>query len=77
MMIKIGDDWRTVLSRAWSIRFISIAVVLTLLDVGAVVLEGFGLLADRPTVSISLRALSALFGALAFVARLVVQKDVT
>lgn len=73
--MRLLDDWREVLAKAWSIRLISVAVVLTLLDVGAVVLEGLGLLADRPAVSIGLRSLSALFGSLAFIARLVAQKD--
>ena len=74
--MKIGGNWKRVLTRAWSVRFIGVAVLLTLLDIGAVVLEAFGLLADRLAVSLVLRSLSAIFGVAAFVARIVVQQGI-
>lgn len=74
--MKFGSDWRLVLTKAWSVRFIGIAVLLTVLDIGAVILEAFGLLADRLAVSLVLRSLSAVFGVAAFVARLVVQQGI-
>ena len=69
------DDWRAVLRRAWSIRLLSVALLLLLVDIAAVVLETMGLIADRPGVSIALRALSAIFTSAAFVARLMMQRS--
>lgn len=69
-----GADWRNVLRHAWSIRFLSVALLLTLVDIAAVVLETMGMVADRPGVSIALRSLSAIFTSAAFVARLMMQR---
>lgn len=71
--MQLLDDWKDVLRTAWSIRWISAAVILAGLDIGAVVLESVGLLADRPLWSILLRSASALCGVAAFVARLLYQ----
>lgn len=75
-MITFGPQWKTVLRRAWSVRLIALAVLLTLLDIGAVILETLGLMADRPGWSVLLRSLAAVCGAAAFVARLAAQKGV-
>lgn len=72
--MKFVTEWRKVLRHAWSVRLIALTVVLLVLDIGAVVLEGLGMLADRPELSIGLRALAAMFGVAAFVARLVAQR---
>lgn len=72
-MMQLMDDWRAVLRKAWSLRLVAVAVLLLLLDIGAVVLEGLGLVADRPALSIALRAGAAALGVASFVARLVYQ----
>lgn len=72
-MIQLLDDWREVLRRAWSIRLIAAGVLLLALDLGAVVLEALGLLADRPLWSIALRGGAAACGVASFVARLLYQ----
>lgn len=74
--MRFGSDWRSVLRHAWSIRFLSAALLLTLVDIAAVVLETLGMVADRPGVSIALRSLSAIFTSAAFVARFVMQRNV-
>ena len=74
--MKLGDDWKTVLRKAWSVRLIALSVLLIALDVGAVVLEAGGAMASTPTWSIGLRSLAAVFGVAAFVARFVVQAGV-
>lgn len=74
--LRLGSDWRQVLRQAWSVRLIALTVLLLVLDIGAVVLEGLGMLADRPEWSIGLRSLAAVCGVAAFVARLVAQKGI-
>ena len=69
------DNWRSVLRQAWSVRLIALAVLLLALDIGAVVLEGLGMLADRPALSIALRAAAAALGVASFVARIVYQPE--
>lgn len=70
-------NWRDVLARAWSVRLIALTVLLLVLDIGAVVLEGVGMLVDRPVLSIGLRSLAALCGVGAFIARLVAQNGLS
>lgn len=72
-MLKLGADWKFTLRKAWSVRFAVMASLLLLADLGAVLLEGFGLLADRPMVSLTLRALASVCGTLAVVSRVIVQ----
>lgn len=74
--MRFGSDWRNVLRHAWSIRFLSVALLLTLVDIAAVVLETLGMVADRPGVSIALRSLSAACTSAAFVARFMMQRGV-
>lgn len=73
-MIRLDGDWKFTLRKAWSVRFAALASVLLLADLGAVLLEGFGLLADRPFVSLTLRALASVCGTLAVVSRVIVQQ---
>lgn len=73
--MRLIDNWRAVLHRAWSVRLIAAAVLLAVLDIGSVVLEALGMMVDRPAWSIALRSLSALCGVAAFVARLVAQRE--
>lgn len=73
-MIKLGNDWKFTLTRAWSVRFAAVASVLLLADLAAVLLEGFGLLDNRPFVSLTFRALASVCGTLAVVSRVIVQQ---
>lgn len=75
--MRFGSDWRNVLKNAWSVRLISVTVLLLALDLGAVVLDAWGMLADRPAVSIALRMCAAVAGVAAFVARLVAQRGLS
>lgn len=71
--MQLLDDWRSVLKEAWSIKWISAGVILLLLDLGAVLLEFFGVLADRPLWSLTLRVGATFCGVASFVARLLYQ----
>lgn len=67
-MVKLIDDWRRVLSKAWSIRLLMFAGLLSGVEVALPFLGGLiphGLFA----------ALSLIVTAGAFVARIVAQKD--
>ena len=70
-------NWRDILRKAWSVRLISVTVLLLALDLGAVVLDAAGMLADRPAVSIALRLCAAVTGVAAFIARLLAQKGLS
>ena len=74
-MITLITNWKSVLHKAWSVRLIALAVLLLALDIGAVLLEGLGMLADRPALSIALRAGAAALGVASFVARIVYQPE--
>lgn len=73
-MIRLGADWKFTLTRAWSVRFAAAASVLLFADLAAVLLEGFGLLSDRPYVSLTMRALASICGTLAVASRVIVQQ---
>lgn len=75
--MRLLSDWREILKKAWSIRLIAIGVGLLLLDIGAIVFEAIGLLADRPSLSIALRSLAACCGVAAFIARLIAQSNLS
>lgn len=69
-LLEFGPSWRTVLRKAWSVRLIALAALLTGLEI---------LLPLQPWVPIPAGAfafLSFIVTIAAFVARLVVQKDV-
>lgn len=70
-------EWRDVLRKAWSTRLASMAALLLLLDLGAVLLETMGMLDDRPEVSLLLRAASAVLGVASVIARVVAQRGLT
>ena len=69
----IKRDWKTILTRAWSIRFTVIAAVLSGLEVGFALInpDAFGI----PQGSFAAGA--ALCSAAAFIARIVAQKGIT
>lgn len=68
--LELGSSWRTVLRKAWSVRLTALAALLTGLEI---------LLPLQPWVFIPpgiFALLSFLVTIAAFIARLVVQKDV-
>lgn len=68
--LTFGPSWRTVLRKAWSIRLIALAALLTGFEI---------LLPLQPWISIppgAFALLSFIVTIAAFVSRLVVQKDV-
>lgn len=58
-----------ILRESWPARLVALALLFTLLDIAAVLLEVAGMLADRPAVSVGMRSASAICAALSFVAR--------
>lgn len=68
--MKLAGNWRALLRRAWSIRLMIVAGVLSGVEVALPLLDG--ILPVAPGV---FAALSALTTAGAFVARLIAQKD--
>lgn len=70
--MNLRDDWKKLILKAWSVRFMAGAVVLSALEVG------FSIFANDPPIPRGIFAgLSALTSGLAFYARLVAQKGIT
>lgn len=67
--MKLYDNWRDILKRSWSLRFIIIAGILSGCEVA------LPLVGDRFDPGV-FAGLSAAFTCAAFVARLVAQKDI-
>jgi hypothetical protein len=67
--MKLADDWKVILKKAWSIRLIVLAGVLSAIEV---VLPFFS--NDIPRGPFAVMSFMAVSGA--FIARLVAQKDV-
>jgi len=67
--VKLYDNWREILRRSWSLRFILIAGALSGCEVA------LPLIGDRFEPGV-FAGLSAAFTCAAFVARLVAQKDI-
>jgi len=70
--MKLVPNWRAVLTRAWSIRLMAAAFVLTALEVALPLVDGL-----LPIPPFTFAALSGLATAGAFVARLVAQKTMS
>lgn len=70
--MKLVANWRAVLARAWSVRLMAAAFVLTVLEVALPLLDGL-----LPIPPYTFAALSGLATAGAFVARLVAQNNVS
>lgn len=70
--MKLVANWRAVLTRAWSVRLMALAFVLTALEVALPLLDGM-----LPIPPYTFAALSGLATAGAFVARLVAQNNVS
>lgn len=69
--MKLVANWRTVLRRAWSVRLIVAAGILSGIEIALPLLDGY-----LPVPQGVFAALSALTTAGAFIARIVAQKDV-
>ena len=67
--MKLYPNWRTILRKAWSIRFIFLAGLFSAIEVG---LPYFG----NQIPAGAFAALTAFFCGAAFIARLVAQRDV-
>ena len=67
--MKLYDNWRFILRRSWSLRFIIVAGILSGCEVA------LPLIGDRFSPGV-FAGLSFAFTALAFIARLVAQKDI-
>lgn len=67
--MKLYDNWREIMRRSWSLRFIIIAGVLSGIEVA------LPLIGDQFQTGV-FAGLSAAFTALAFMARLVAQKGI-
>ena len=65
-------NWRRVLSRAWSIRFLAAAFLFSVLEIVLPALDGF-----LPVPPLTFAVVSGLCSAAAFVARLVAQSSVS
>lgn len=70
--MRLVPNWRAVLTRAWSVRLMVLAFVLTVLEVALPLLDGY-----LPIPPYTFAALSGLATAGAFVARLVAQNNVS
>lgn len=70
--MRLVPNWRAVLTRAWSVRLMVLAFVLTALEVALPLLDGL-----LPIPPYTFAALSGLATAGAFVARLVAQNNVS
>lgn len=69
--MKLIPDWRRVLSRAWSVRLIALAVVLQAVEIAWPYLDGV-LPVSRAVFAI----LTIIISAAAVVARLLLQKEI-
>jgi hypothetical protein len=70
--MKLVANWRAVLTRAWSVRLMIAAFVLTVAEVALPLLDGY-----LPIPPYTFAALSGLATAGAFVARIVAQSNVS
>ncbi len=70
--MKLLQDWREILGRAWSVRLIAASFVC---DVLGIVFAGWGLFSGRLLPFVVLSTIGAAFGLGAFVARLMAQRN--
>lgn len=70
--MRLVPNWRVVLTRAWSVRLMTVAFIFTAAEVMLPLLDGY-----LPIPPMTFAALSGLATAGAFVARLVAQNNVS
>lgn len=69
--MRFVSNWRAVLTRAWSVRFMILAAMLSGVEVAIPFLDGY-----LPIPQRTFAALAAISATLAFVARFVVQSGI-
>jgi hypothetical protein len=69
--VRLIPNWRAVLTRAWSVRLMVLAFILTVAEVALPLLDGY-----LPIPQYTFAALSGLATAGAFVARIIAQNNV-
>ena len=74
VQMKLISNWRDVLRRGWSVRFIVAFIVLELAGVGLSVRGAFS---DNEALSLALQLTGAALGIAAFVARLTYQRGLS
>lgn len=70
MYIRLLPNWRKVIVRAWSVRLMVLAFILTALEIALPLMDGY-----LPIPQMTFAVLAGLATAGAFVARLVAQKN--
>ena len=73
-MMQLGADWKAVLTKAWSVRFI---VAFIVLELAGVWLSVRGAFSDNEALSLALQLTGAALGIAAFVARLTYQQGLS
>lgn len=73
-MMQLGADWKAVLTKAWSVRFI---VAFIALELAGVWLSVRGAFSDNEALSLALQLTGAALGIAAFVARLTYQRGLS
>jgi len=68
--MRLGDDWKEILQKAWSIRLMILAGILSGIEVALPLIDGY-IEIDRGIFA----AASGIVVMAAFIARLVAQKD--
>lgn len=75
-MPMLLPNWRALLRRAWSVRFILASLACDVIGIGLAVAGAIGV-HESPWRAIALQVLGALFSLAAFIARLVFQKGLS
>lgn len=75
-MMQLGADWKAVLTKAWSVRFIAASFVCDVIGIGLAVAGVMGV-QESPWQSIGLQIVGAAFTLAAFIARLVYQRGIS
>jgi len=73
-MMQLGADWKSVLTKAWSVRLFALSIVC---DVLGIVFAVRGSFSSVEGASLWLQIVGALFGAAGFIARFMYQRDLS
>ena len=74
--MKLISNWRALLRRAWSVRFIAASFACDVIGIGLAVAGATGV-QESPWQSITLQIVGALFSLAAFIARLTYQRGLS
>jgi hypothetical protein len=72
--MRLGADWKVVLTKAWSVRLFALSIVC---DVLGTVFAVRGSFSSVEGASLWLQIVGALFGAAGFIARFMYQRDLS